>query len=297
MVIFPSSAMLKKIGLLVKERRQDLHMSQVELAKGICTQTTISTLENNGCFSKWELIPEIIKRLDIDVKEIENKSLYRYGERNLRQVELCLLTHKFSKALKLLSKIKKENLDSKDLLARFYCDLGFSQLFMDGSLDDVTTSFTTAIYKHTSKNNQMVISWSFLGMAIAYQRLRLQKRSLEYYKLAISKLNISLRNIHKKEDLWVNTQLALAVVVFGFEISEHPLVQKECDLVMNILRCNYSYYCLKDFYYVKGISLKAENKEEAAEKLFMQSNGLCCLRSSNNVQKLLKINQYDVVKQ
>ncbi|CAJ1186801.1 hypothetical protein FS150101_NMOIFPPK_00946 [Fructilactobacillus sanfranciscensis] len=50
MIIFPSKSMLQKLSVIVKRRREDIHMSQTELAKGICTQATISTLENKGCF-------------------------------------------------------------------------------------------------------------------------------------------------------------------------------------------------------------------------------------------------------
>lgn len=54
----------------IKNRRKQLNMSQAELANGICTQGTISNIENGNSFPSTVVLKEIALKLGIDLFDI-----------------------------------------------------------------------------------------------------------------------------------------------------------------------------------------------------------------------------------
>lgn len=263
MIYFPSQVMLKKLSTVVKKRREELHISQSELSKGICTQTTISTLENNSYFNKWEIIPEIIKRLNIDLDKFEEEYSYRYGETNLKKVEGSLLNHEFVDAKSLLTDIKRENIDSKELLSKYYCYQGILQLYTDTSLDEALSNFSTAIDEHLTHNNQWTISWSYLGMALSYKRLNMKKRTDYYLKLAIKELDKLFSKFESGNDLCHITRLSLIITIFAYSINDKQLAIIQSKKTILFLKKHFSFYCLKDFYYIQGLALKNSDEDES----------------------------------
>lgn len=286
MIIFPSKTMLNRLSVIVKSRRDDIHMSQVELAKGICTQTTISTLENRGCFKSWEIVPKIFEKLNLDIDVLENEYKYQYGDLNMKKVEKNLLIHNFFKAKNQLSQIKHENLDTKNLLARYECNLGFVDLFVNHNQDDAISNFTLAIDKHQTRDNQIVIGWSYLGIALVYRQLNLKKQTKYYLDLAIKELHICQKKKLNPIDFRQMIRFAITLLVIVDKVDESELCLNESKLVVKKLKQSHSFYCLSDFYKLNGeCMLKIKQKEKAAE-YFNQARQLQGLYSYSNFQKL-----------
>lgn len=61
----------KELSIIVKKRRKELKMSQVELAKGICTQGTISNIEKHRGLPSTNIISELADRLGIQIDVFE----------------------------------------------------------------------------------------------------------------------------------------------------------------------------------------------------------------------------------
>lgn len=286
MIVFPSKTMLQRLSVIVKSRREDIHMSQVELAKGICTQTTISTLENKGCFKSWECVPKIFEKLNLDLDILETECNYRYGELNLKQVERNLLIHNFTKAQQRLSKIKHENLDTKNLLARYECCLGLIDLFVNQNQDDAISNFKLAINHHQTRDNQIVIGWAYLGIAIAYRQLKLTKQTKYYLNLAIKELHLCLRKKLKPAEFHQMIRFAITLLVLVAKVNEPELCLAESKLVVKKLKQCHSFYCLSDFYKLKGECLLKTKQTEKAAEYFNQAKKLQGLYSYSNFQKL-----------
>ncbi|MEN3240464.1 helix-turn-helix transcriptional regulator [Fructilactobacillus sanfranciscensis] len=286
MIIFPSKSMLQKLSVIVKHRREDIHMSQTELAKGICTQATISTLENKGCFKSWESVPQIFERLNLDINDLENEFNYQYGDHKLKQIEKNLLIHNFSKAQKRLNQIKYENLDTKNLLARYECNSGFVDLFVNHNQDDSISNFNLAINKHQTRDNQIVIGWSYLGIALAYHDLNLRKQTKCYLKLAIKELHICFQKKHKVDEFRQTIRFAITLLAIIDNIDEPEICLIESNLVVKKLKQSHSFYCLRDFYNIIGDCLIKINQKEKAAEYFNQAEQLQGLYSYSNLEKL-----------
>lgn len=83
---------MKVSGEKIKIARKAKRLSQAELAKGICTQATISNIENKNVCDSLDIFSSVCLRLDLQVEDcIENSSEHKL-ESMLNKVEtLCNL--------------------------------------------------------------------------------------------------------------------------------------------------------------------------------------------------------------
>ena len=76
-----------KIGKLVKDRRKELNLTQIQLAKNICTQAMVSKIEKGIINPSSQLLKELSDRLDVPVSYF-----YRDDEdRHLEKIEKDVL--------------------------------------------------------------------------------------------------------------------------------------------------------------------------------------------------------------
>ncbi|EKK20884.1 Transcriptional regulator, Cro, CI family [Fructilactobacillus florum 8D] len=285
-MLLPSPAVLQRLGKLVRQHRQELHMSQAELAKGICTQTTISALENNGCFNKWTIVPVLLERLQIKLQELEKETNYHYGVRQLNQIELDLLTYRFHRAQRRLIQLKFENLEGTLLRARYWCALGFCQLFTDGSLDDATMNFSQVLQNQQKIIDQLLLGWSHFGMTVAYQRLGFSKQTHRSITQASRYLELSFTSLKTQQELFDSIRLSVSIVAFALQLQEPQLAQRECRLALQLLQQQYSDYGLSELYYLSGLSHRLLDQQQGAQTDLSRAAGLDFLPTAVNLKHL-----------
>ncbi|WP_409305136.1 tetratricopeptide repeat protein [Peribacillus sp. SCS-155] len=105
-----------KIGSLIKYYRTKANITQSELCEGICSVPHLSKIENNWKEANEETISLILKKLDINLQDIESKNLHI----NLLLQELIEHIHFYQKekALKTFKELKhhKELIPFSDYL-------------------------------------------------------------------------------------------------------------------------------------------------------------------------------------
>lgn len=57
----------KDIGKRIKKKREELHISQEELASGICNQSVVSRIEKGETNASFSIIYQLAKKLGIDL--------------------------------------------------------------------------------------------------------------------------------------------------------------------------------------------------------------------------------------
>lgn len=57
----------KDIGIRIKEKREELGISQEELASGICNQSVVSRIEKGETNASFSIIYQLAKKLGIDL--------------------------------------------------------------------------------------------------------------------------------------------------------------------------------------------------------------------------------------
>lgn len=91
------------------QQRKKLKFSQKELAKGICTQATLSRFENEGQIPSIKILEKLCQRLDLAVGDIFINSEQKKVAQNLLACEYAYLNYDYSKIYQLLMQIKDQN--------------------------------------------------------------------------------------------------------------------------------------------------------------------------------------------
>ncbi|USS93734.1 helix-turn-helix domain-containing protein [Fructilactobacillus ixorae] len=291
MLVFPTDKLLVELSQLIRTRRQQLHLSQAELARGICTQTTISTLENGTHFSKWELVPKLLERLHIEPQELEHamRSQAADGERQLQQIETALFQFDFHQATAQLNAIRRENLDTKAQLSRYYCYQGLLKVVVDSELDDAIVAFDLALSRNPPRQHSLTWGWVYLGEALTYQRMHLTKRAQRSLQKAFGELQALTQVVTLP--LTTVVKFGLAVVTLGLLLRLDAETQAGCQRLRHRLQAHYSYYCLADLYYLEGLSLQATGQAQAANRLLTRADQLVHLKNSSKFERLMQIYQ------
>lgn len=60
---------MQVLGSKIKEARKAAHLSQAELAKGVCTQATISNIESRNTCDSLDIFSQVCMRLGVDVND------------------------------------------------------------------------------------------------------------------------------------------------------------------------------------------------------------------------------------
>ena len=111
---------MKVSGEKIKIARKKKRLSQAELAKGICTQATISNIENKNVCDSLDIFSSVCLRLDLQVEEcIENSSEHKL-ESLLNKVEALCGIFKHKEAYSLLNDYKDDISTSNYVLETKY---------------------------------------------------------------------------------------------------------------------------------------------------------------------------------
>ncbi len=96
---------MNNIGLLIKMARIQQNMKQVSLAKGICSTSYLSKIENNQTIPSEDVLQLLLERLDLDYEDLSTEqelkflselySLYKEAiiERNKSEITERLTTY------------------------------------------------------------------------------------------------------------------------------------------------------------------------------------------------------------
>ena len=93
---------MRVAGEKIKTARKKKKLSQAELAKGICTQATISNIENKNVCDSLDIFSSVCLRLDLQVEECIEGSSEKKLESLLNKVEELCFYFKHDEAYDLL---------------------------------------------------------------------------------------------------------------------------------------------------------------------------------------------------
>ncbi|QBO35642.1 XRE family transcriptional regulator [Periweissella cryptocerci] len=106
-------------GHTIKDRRRALGISQTDLAQGICTQATISLVENKNRIPKVATLKQIAGRLDLEMNELVAE-YHPEQDQLLGQIFEHVLNQRWRKAEVLLEQIKFSSLKTRAARIRYH---------------------------------------------------------------------------------------------------------------------------------------------------------------------------------
>lgn len=177
---------MKYLGLEISKLRAELGISQKELAKDICTQSTISRIEAGEVYPAIDTLLKIALKLQVPVEyfiEMLFQKNVLESESLIKVIELHLKVHDYKKVVSIINKNK---LDKDNIWLNFYLDhilqIAHFKLSIISSEECIKNLKSILNY-----SNQTTIQFRFLNIKInntianIYSEIGNWKESLYYY--------------------------------------------------------------------------------------------------------------------
>lgn len=231
-------------GDIVRSIRKQKKMSQIVLADGICTQGTISNIENRNVCDSIEILDAVCKRLNIELESVLEDNDEKKLAALLDQVEELCNTLNYKKAYSLLkeTEISISEFKNKDLEIRWLYFMGITNLIGFNNTTDSLFYFYRANEIGTVNSIYAILSVNSLG--IFYE----MENELDKAKVYFEKSITMLEDMNTKVPIEA-TKIYVNTAKFYSSIKEFTLAyQVACQgLVLN--KVHQSLYMLENLAY------------------------------------------------
>lgn len=184
------------------ERRKSLHISQVRMCEGICTQSTLSKFESGGHVPSLKILSKLCARIGLSIDDLNesNKISANQLKTNLDSLERNLVMENYQCVLKGLSKIDEQQLDSILLKMQFYYLRGLMGALINQPPEEVLYDFSQILNDLDETHETIFTQLVYVGSGVMYNRLKQTDRANFYFK----KVHAFIRNVLKDEKLYFN---------------------------------------------------------------------------------------------
>lgn len=255
---------MRILGDKLKQIRKARGMSQAELAKGICTQATISLIEKKEQVPSTKILLEICKRLEITLDSVivqEDDQLHVL----LSRVQALLFTNEFKKARDLIQQIYTDQLVKADDYKRYYYFQGQIKLLLENKPDDALFFFNRAFNKYVVSQTDVYGILCIIGISKSY----LMKGALERVRIYAEQAVEMLENSDPlaMADFQVELQIYNHLAGILFELKDYEGALKYAQLAIDEAIDKQSLYLLDALYFILGRAEYALHRENALQDL------------------------------
>lgn len=279
-------------GALIRKARKDRGMSQIQLAEGICTQATISSIESQNVCTSVDILVKICRKLDLKITDVAKNQ--RYGDKIFSYIEDDMRNHLYAEANRQINQIDTKKLETRYMLGRYHCYRGFIELYINDDIHEAIFHFNLQLTQYSADKFTFYQAWSNLGIGLAYQKLGKSQRAEGF----IDSSSQILSKVKKsgKHDMVVIVDLYVDIIAAYLELGKedrampliheilHELTRQELMYKVDVLT-ELESKCL----YAKGQIVQATMKQIAA--MFVAE-----LRGNTALaEKILKHNQSHII--
>lgn len=279
----------KSIGEYIKYYRKNKKISQVELAKGICTQATISNIESETNLPSFYVLEKIAEKLEISLEAFYKQNSTRESEimAHLVIVDRYCEQFKHKKAYDyLMSNIRKNDINSLDVTIkkRYYYFLGFTLLMGKENFIEAKCAFIKELQIPSKLVVEDILCLMSLGIVYmsAGDAETAKTFFLESLELTNNQLNISGNNIRDVVKIHYN--------IAKFE-SMRNMYQSAIDICENSINISIEFdtmFLLPAIIYELGFNLAKIGKIEDAVKNYEVSYYLADIRGNELIKKQIE---------
>lgn len=255
---------MRILGDKLKQIRKARGMSQAELAKGICTQATISLIEKKEQVPSTKILLEICKRLEITLDSVivqEDDQLHVL----LSRVQALLFTNEFKKARDLIQQIYTDQLVKADDYKRYYYFQGQIKLLLENKPDDALFFFNRAFNQYVVSQMDVYGILCIIGISKSYLMKGALERVRSYAEQAVEMLENS--DPLAMADFQVELQIYNHLAGILFELKDYEGAIKYAQLAIDEAIDKQSLYLLDALYFILGRAEYALHRENALQDL------------------------------
>ncbi|MGF7437043.1 helix-turn-helix domain-containing protein [Lentilactobacillus senioris] len=171
-------------------QRKKLGYSQIELAKGICTQATISKFENNGKMISTKILTQLCDRLGLSLSdlfpnaEVDRQRLFA----KLEEIGFNLVTSEYQLVLAELLTINATALTDDNLKMEYLFIKGFALALSKTNPADAIFCFDQILNGLDESHRTIYSQLAYVGMGITYDRQKDVNRAKFYFEKVPTKL-------------------------------------------------------------------------------------------------------------
>lgn len=292
--------MMKTLGEVIKEKRLAKGLKQGELAEGICTQATISNLENKSGMPNLPILIAIANRLDIEFSEISDYTLMNsnYNAAIFNQVKQLCATYKHKEAHDLLVKeIDIKKLEKSYEIKKYHYYLGLTELIAYKNFTDAHYYFNLVLSDKSETNIELIDILATNGVGIAYVLNSDLDKALTYYEKALNQLEELIENLGEIRDSVDITSVYFNSAKFYSQIENFEKAVDLCNLGIALQQMNHTNFELDRLFYEKAFNLAKLGKMEEAEEFYFHAASVAILNENSIVSEAIRtdMNEFNLL--
>ncbi|WP_317912506.1 helix-turn-helix transcriptional regulator [Carnobacterium maltaromaticum] len=283
---------MKTLGEVIKEKRLAKGLKQGELAEGICTQATISNLENKSGMPNLPILIAIANRLDIEFSEISDYTLMNsnYNSAIFNQVKQLCATYKHKEAHDLLVKeIDIKKLEKIYEIKKYHYYLGLTELIANKNVTEAHYYFNLVLSDKSETNVELIDVLATNGVGIAYVLNSDLDKALTYYEKALSQLEELIENLGEIRDSVDITSVYFNCAKFYSQIEDYEKAVDLCSLGIALQQMNHTNFELDRLFYEKAFNLAKLGKMKEAEEFYFHAASVARLNKNSIVIEAIRM--------
>ena len=183
------------------DRRKELGLSQVKLCQGICTQSTLSKLENNEQIPSVGILSQLCQRLGLSIDSLETgqKHPASGNKKDFEEVVSDLAIEKYPAALQLLQQMRTDQLTNDQLRANYHGLRALALAMTNQPWSAVVVASAKVLDEFDESHQNLSSFLAYLARGICLSRRGEIKGACFFYQKISDRLkkhlNHSLRNL------------------------------------------------------------------------------------------------------
>ncbi|WP_157456404.1 helix-turn-helix transcriptional regulator [Carnobacterium maltaromaticum] len=283
--------MTTTIGEEIKKRRLEKGLTQVELAENICTQATISNLENKGTVPTILILLQLTDKLDMELDNVLEYTKDKDNGHNkvFKEVrELC------SKALHgeahelLKSGIDFDKLETIYDIKLFYYYMGITSLMGVETPSDAIYYFNQVLSSEADKSHDFLDVSATNGIGIAYYNQNENEKALTYFERSLEQLDELFTLIDTINNSPEIAKMYYNSAKFYSEIGEYNKAVNLSNLGIELLKKEGLTYYLDVLLYEKAFNLMELGKKTDSEKNYLHAMVTADSKGNNSLMDTIK---------
>lgn len=287
---------LDYLGNKLKERRLSKGLTQKQLADGICTQATISNLENNSSIPTFPVLMSLATKLDIEFKEI-----YDYVEEQshkntkiFNELRILCSEIKYKEAFELLNnKIDYNQLEDSLELRKYYYYKGITSLLAYQNFSDAHYNFHLSLYSDEKRELDFFDVLSTNGIAMTYFLDSETDKARTYFDKALLQLNQLMDYLNLNQESLEIIKIYYNTAKFHSSVKEYQKAIELCTLGIALQKQQNMNFELDKLYYEKGFNLYQLGRTKEAEEYYYYAAALAKMDNHDLILDIIKIDMQE----
>ena len=249
------------IDLFIEVRKQQ-GLSQIQLAKGICTQATLSRFENKGQVPSLKIVLELCKKLNLSISELFPTVEIQYSHEieKMNQAEFFLITSEYNQAQNLLAMIDTNLIEEPLILLRYFYLTGFIMIFKGTSISEILFNFDQILLENESSDSEIFRLLAYTGIGMVHEREGDNIKAEFYFSKVLEK--IYKYPIKEIEDTWRVLNIVYQSGEFYSNTDELEVGNALLEYAVEICSHNHVTYYLARAAFQLALNALKENKDK-----------------------------------